>query len=86
MAHAITRHRERRIAPIRIEAVGTAGTGAAGMTTVAAGADVTVAMIIGDVAMMDVVMTDGAVIADGSAAKSGALSAAFFVPAITLIL
>lgn len=49
-----------------------AGTGAAGMTTVAVGADVTVAMIIAAVAMMDVVMTDGAVTADGSAEKSGA--------------
>jgi hypothetical protein len=81
MAHAITRHRERRIASIRIEAVGMVGTVGAGMTTVADGADVTVDMIIGDVVMMGVVMTEGAVIADGSAAKSGASSAAFFVPA-----
>jgi len=56
------------------------------MTTVAAGADVTVGMIIGDVAMMDVAMTDGAVIADGSAAKSGVLSAAFFCACVKLTL
>lgn len=49
-------------------------TGAVGMTTEAVEADV----IIGDA----VIMTEGAVTADPGATESGALSAAFFVPAI----
>lgn len=49
-------------------------TGAAGMTTEAVEADV----IIGDAA----ITMDGAVTADRWATRSGALSAAFFVPAI----
>jgi len=67
MAHAITRHRERRTGLTLTGAAGTAVIGAAGTTTVVAGADVTVGMIIGDGVMMD-----GAIIGNGLAAKSGA--------------
>ncbi|ROM81364.1 hypothetical protein BK655_17345 [Pseudomonas brassicacearum] len=80
-AHATTRHRERRTGLIRIGVAGTAITGAAGMTTEAVEADV----IIGDAAtaIVDVAIAmDATATANLWATKSGALSAAFFVPAI----